>query len=105
MKKTTTLKIRGFAWLLPFAIPAFLFLALPVLFEAIEDFCYKMRKKTETLAEKAGNFFRPPAWWPTHKLLEELNAERERIRQETNQKRQERMVSRCQRIEPQGESV
>jgi hypothetical protein len=98
VKKTTNLKMRGLVWLLPFAIPAFLFLALPVIFEAIEDFCYKMRKKTEPLAEKAGNFFKPPAWWPTHKLLEELNAERERIRQKHKEEREERLLSRVQKV-------
>jgi hypothetical protein len=99
VKKTTSLKIRGITWLIPFIIPALPFLILPLMFDKAEDFCHMMRRKIDQIADRTCKFLMPPAWWPSHRIFKELDEEREQIREARRARCKERTASRVQNIE------
>lgn len=82
MKRTTYLKIMGLGW----CTPQFMFMAPFVLVAVVcglfEDLFTWARMEAEVLSAKVGNTLYPPAWWPSHRYLNELNEIRAVRRQE-----------------------
>lgn len=73
MKRTTYLKIMGVGWCAPqlFAIAPFAIAAILLAYAA--DFFVWLEGKATALSAKVGTALYPPAWWPSHKYMNELD--------------------------------
>lgn len=73
MKRTTYLKIMGIGWCIPQFVIIAPFAIVAILCGYTADFFVWIEGKAAALSAKVGTALYPPAWWPSHKYLDELN--------------------------------